>query len=376
MAINSLDFYKELIKNGVDFFSGVPDSLLKELCLCIDENISDDKHLIAANEGNAISLAAGHYLATKSTPVVYMQNSGIGNAINPLLSLCDEDVYAIPMLLIIGWRGEPGIKDEPQHLKQGKVQIELIKSLGIPYEILSSEDDDYKTKIYKSIENARSKSSPTILLVKKGTFEKSINQKKNNQIDLMIREEALKIILKNIDNDAVIVSTTGKTSREIFEIREKNNDSHERDFLTVGSMGHCSSIALGIALAKPHRKVYCIDGDGSMLMHFGSMASIVSKKPQNFRYILLNNEVHESVGGQETAAKYLNISAIIKAMGIKNVYTVKNKEMIYENIDLFISSNGPSFLEVKIKPGSREDLGRPTIKPVKNKDSFINFLKD
>ena len=376
MAINSLDFYKELIKNGVDFFSGVPDSLLKELCLCIDENISDDKHLIAANEGNAISLAAGHYLATKSTPVVYMQNSGIGNAINPLLSLCDEDVYAIPMLLIIGWRGEPGIKDEPQHLKQGKVQIELIKSLGIPYEILSSEDDDYKTKIYKSIENARSKSSPTILLVKKGTFEKSINQKKNNQIDLMIREEALKIILKNIDNDAVIVSTTGKTSREIFEIREKNNDSHERDFLTVGSMGHCSSIALGIALAKPNRKVYCIDGDGSMLMHFGSMASIVSKKPQNFRYILLNNEVHESVGGQETAAKYLNISAIIKAMGIKNVYTVKNKEMIYENIDLFISSNGPSFLEVKIKPGSREDLGRPTIKPVKNKDSFINFLKD
>ena len=376
MAINSLDFYKELIKNGVDFFSGVPDSLLKELCLCIDENISDDKHLIAANEGNAIALAAGHYLATKSTPVVYMQNSGIGNAINPLLSLCDEDVYAIPMLLIIGWRGEPGIKDEPQHLKQGKVQIELIKSLGIPYEILSSEDDDYKTKIYKSIENARSKSSPTILLVKKGTFEKSINQKKNNQIDLMIREEALKIILKNIDNDAVIVSTTGKTSREIFEIREKNNDSHERDFLTVGSMGHCSSIALGIALAKPHRKVYCIDGDGSMLMHFGSMASIVSKKPQNFRYILLNNEVHESVGGQETTAKYLNISAIIKAMGIKNVYTVKNKEMIYENIDLFISSNGPSFLEVKIKPGSREDLGRPTIKPVKNKDSFINFLKD
>ncbi len=374
--INSLDFYKELIRNGVGFFSGVPDSLLKELCLCIDENISSNKHLIAANEGNAIALAAGHYLATKSIPVVYMQNSGIGNAINPLLSLCDKDVYAIPMLLIVGWRGEPGVTDEPQHLKQGMVQIELIKTLGIPFEILSSKDDDYKVKIYNCIENARSKSRPTILLVKKGTFSKSINLQKNNLINLMIREEALKIILKKIDNDSIIVSTTGKTSREIFEIREKNNDSHERDFLTVGSMGHCSSIALGIALAKPNRKVYCIDGDGSMLMHFGSMASIISQKPQNFKYILLNNEVHESVGGQETAVKYLNVSEVVKSMGFQNVYSVKNKDILYENIDLFISSNGPSFLEIKIKPGSREDLGRPTIKPIKNKDSFIKFLKD
>tara|TARA_B100001250_G_scaffold239623_1_gene205910 strand:+ start:4533 stop:5660 length:1128 start_codon:yes stop_codon:yes gene_type:complete len=375
-VINSLDFYKELIRNGVGFFSGVPDSLLKELCLCIDENISSNKHLIAANEGNAIALAAGHYLATKSIPVVYMQNSGIGNAINPLLSLCDKDVYAIPMLLIVGWRGEPGVTDEPQHLKQGMVQIELIKTLGIPFEILSSKDDDYKVKIYNCIENARSKSRPTILLVKKGTFSKSINLQKNNLINLMIREEALKIILKKIDNDSIIVSTTGKTSREIFEIREKNNDSHERDFLTVGSMGHCSSIALGIALAKPNRKVYCIDGDGSMLMHFGSMASIISQKPQNFKYILLNNEVHESVGGQETAVKYLNVSEVVKSMGFQNVYSVKNKDILYENIDLFISSNGPSFLEIKIKPGSREDLGRPTIKPIKNKDSFIKFLKD
>lgn len=374
--INSLDFYKELIRNGINFFCGVPDSLLKELCLCIDENISGNKHLIAANEGNAIALAAGHYLATKSIPVVYMQNSGLGNAINPLLSLCDKDVYAIPMLLLIGWRGEPGVKDEPQHLKQGKVQIKLIKTLDLPFEIISSKDDDYKTKIYKCIENAKSQSKPTILLVKKGTFSKSIYPKKNNQIDLMMREEALKIILKKIDNNSIIVSTTGKTSREIFEIREKNNDSHERDFLTVGSMGHCSSIALGIALAKPNRKVYCIDGDGSMLMHFGSMTSIVSEKPQNFKYILLNNEVHESVGGQETAAKCLNVSEIVKSMGFQNVYSVKNKDSLYEKIDFFISSNGPSFFEIKIKPGSREDLGRPTIKPIKNKDSFIKFLKD
>ena len=375
MSINPLKFYNELIEQGIDFFTGVPDSLLKEFCLCIDDNMPKNKHLIASNEGNAIAIAAGHFLATKSIPVVYMQNSGIGNAINPLLSLCDPDVYSIPMLIIIGWRGEPGVKDEPQHIKQGEIQIKLMETLGIPYEILSNKDNYYREKIANCVNNAKIQNRPTILLVKKGTFEKGIVDQKEVNKALMKREEALEIILDHMDRDSIIVSTTGKTSREIFEIREKNNDTHEKDFLTVGSMGHSSSIALGIALSKPNRNVFCIDGDGSMLMHLGSLASIASLKPKNFRHILLNNEVHESVGGQDTAAKYLDLSKIVKAMGIRNVYKVNTSEMLTDNIKKIISCSDSAFLEVKIQPGSRENSGRPTIKPIDNKDSFIRFLE-
>jgi phosphonopyruvate decarboxylase len=375
MSINPLKFYNELIEQGIDFFTGVPDSLLKEFCLCIDNNMPKNKHLIASNEGNAIAIAAGHFLATKSIPVVYMQNSGIGNAINPLLSLCDPDVYSIPMLIIIGWRGEPGVKDEPQHIKQGNIQIKLMETLGIPYEILSNKDNYYREKIANCVNSAKIQNRPTILLVKKGTFEKGIVDKKEVNKALMKREEALEIILDHMDSDSIIVSTTGKTSREIFEIREKNNDTHEKDFLTVGSMGHSSSIALGIALSKPNRNIFCIDGDGSMLMHLGSLASIASLKPKNFRHILLNNEVHESVGGQDTAAKYLDLSKIVKAMGIRNVYKVNTSEMLTDNIKKIILCSDSAFLEVKIQPGSRENLGRPTIKPIDNKDSFIRFLE-
>ena len=375
MAIKPTDFYDQLASHGVDFFTGVPDSLLKEFCLCIDDRIPRDKHIITANEGNAVALATGYYLAQKSLPLVYMQNSGLGNAVNPLLSLCDPDVYSIPMLVMIGWRGEPGVKDEPQHAKQGKVQLKLLESMDIPYEIISKDDNQFEMKISSAVETAKNECRPAVLLIKKGTFEKYSKEIQKFDDQRMKREETLEIILENLDDNAIVVSTTGKTSREIFEIREKKGQSHQQDFLTVGSMGHCSSIALGIALSKPEREVVCIDGDGAMLMHLGSLTSIASLKPKNFRHILMNNEVHESVGGQDTAAKNIDLSAIVGAMGPSKMFKAETTAELKANITNFMTCVGPSFLEVKIRPGSREDLGRPTIKPVNNKKIFMRFLE-
>jgi len=374
MAINPTDFYDQLASHGVDFFTGVPDSLLKEFCLCIDDRIPSDKHIITANEGNAVALAAGYYLANKTLPLVYMQNSGLGNAVNPLLSLCDPEVYSIPMLVMIGWRGEPGVKDEPQHVKQGKIQLELLETMDIPYVTISKDNEQFVSKISNAVNIATNESRPFVLLIKKGTFEKYGKEIQKVDDQRMLREEALDIILENLDENAVVVSTTGKTSREIFEIRERKGQAHKQDFLTVGSMGHCSSIALGIALAKPHREVVCIDGDGALLMHLGSLTSIASMNPKNFHHILMNNEVHESVGGQDTAAKNVDLSAIVAAVGISNIFKVETLDDLKTCITDFMVAAGPAFLEVKIRPGSREDLGRPTIKPVDNKKDFMTFL--
>tara|TARA_Y100000591_G_C21855074_1_gene715038 strand:+ start:29234 stop:30364 length:1131 start_codon:yes stop_codon:yes gene_type:complete len=375
MSINTSEFYDLLEGCGVEFYTGVPDSLLKDFCLCVDDRVPGDKHIIAANEGNAIALAAGYYLANKSIPLVYMQNSGLGNAVNPLLSLCDPEVYSIPMLLMIGWRGEPGVKDEPQHIKQGKIQLDLLDTLNVPYVIISKDDKSYASKVSSALTTARNEDRPVALLMRKGVFEiygAPIPKVQNHQ---MLREEALEVILDNLDKNTIIVSTTGKTSREIFEIREKRGQSHQQEFLTVGSMGHCSSIALGIALAEPGRQVVCIDGDGAMLMHLGILTTIASTKPMNFRHILMNNEVHESVGGQATAAKKVDLSAIVDSLGDSKMFKVQTRDELDLKINNFLESEGPSFLEIKISPGSRKDLGRPTIKPIENKIGFMKFLE-
>jgi len=375
MAVRPLHFYRLLADNNVDFFTGVPDSLLKQLCLCIDDNVSNDKHIITANEGNAIGLATGYHLATNDLALVYMQNSGLGNAINPLLSLADPEVYSIPMLILIGWRGEPGVKDEPQHIKQGKVQLDLLGSLKLKYDIISSDDSEWKQKVEKGINFAKSNNCPFVIVIKKGTFDNYNSTMKSDYFEGMSREESLEILLKHIPEDAVIVSTTGKTSREVFEIREKNNEPHFKDFLTVGSMGHCSSIALGIAIAQPKRKVVCIDGDGAFLMHLGALATIGKIQPTNFYHILMNNFVHESVGGQKTAIESINVEGVVKSLNYNNMVSVNNANDLSKKISEYFNSNGPSFIEIKLKPGSRSDLGRPTIKPIDNKLNLIKFLK-
>lgn len=359
--INTKDFYDYLINKNMDFFTGVPDSLLKNLCACIKENSPKNKNIITANEGNAIGIVSGYHMSTGKCGIVYMQNSGIGNTVNPLLSLADEDVYSIPMLLIVGWRGEPGIKDEPQHKKQGKVTLDLFKTMGIETLIL---DSNYQEQIDYCLNYMKENNKPIALIVKKDTFSE-YKIEKEKPIYNLTREESLKTIIDCLNENDFIVSTTGKTSREIFEIREQNNQEHSNDFLTVGSMGHTASIAFGMSLGTD-KNIYCIDGDGSFIMHMGGLSVIGQNCPKNFKYILINNGAHESVGGQPTVAFNLNIEQILKGFGFNKVFIATTKEEIVLSIN-YIKENELSVLVINTKQGSRENLGRPTTTPQENK---------
>jgi len=373
MSISSRDFFDLLTKKGIGFFTGVPDSLLKEFCLCLDDLAAKD-HIICANEGNAIGLAAGYHLGTEKLPLVYMQNSGLGNAVNPLISLCDPEVYSIPMLVVIGWRGEPGVADEPQHKKQGQIQENLLAALDLPYITLSGTENNLELKINRAITSAMADKRPFVILVKKGAFSKYEIASSQKETELIKREQALEIILERLPDDAIIISTTGKTSREIFEIRAARNEPHFKDFLTVGSMGHCSSIALGIALSNPDRKVFCIDGDGALIMHMGSLATVGKMQAKNFFHLLINNKVHESVGGQNTAADGIDIPALVRSNGYNSVQSCSKKTDLKNIVEQFVLETGPAFLELMVEPGSRNDLGRPTIKPVDNKQEFMKYI--
>lgn len=368
-------FIKSLQNNGVNFFAGVPDSLLKNVCAYITDNVSADRNIITANEGSAVGVAAGHYLATGEIPLVYMQNSGIGNAVNPLLSLADEKVYSIPMLLMIGWRGEPGVHDEPQHVKQGAVTLELLDALDIPWLVLPEDEAAAASAIALIASDCMKKSKPHAIVIKKGTFGPYKLQTKVPNTNPVCREEALKCVADNIPSDSIIVSTTGKLSRELYEYRDETGMSHESDFLTVGSMGHSSSIAFGIALAKPNRKVFCFDGDGAFIMHMGAISNIGHLAPKNYVHILFNNGAHESVGGQPTLGFNIDVPAIAKACGYKNAVTVSTIEDIKSTLVSILVSEGPSLIEIRVGINSREDLGRPKTTPIENKEAFMKFIE-
>lgn len=374
--INVKEFYDILKKNEIEFFTGVPDSLLKYFCAYVQDNATKEKHIIAANEGNSIGLATGYHLATGKIGLVYLQNSGQGNIINPLTSLTDPEVYSIPMLILIGWRGEPGRRDEPQHVKQGKITLELLNTLGIPYQILPESIDVAETIIKKAIESMKVRSAPYALIVKKGTFEEYKLKSKIKINFNFSREESLRLVLDNLNSQEVIVSTTGKTSREIFEYREALGQSHKRDFLTVGSMGHSSQIALGISLSKSKKQVYCIDGDGAIIMHMGTLSTIGQYAQKNFKHIIINNGSHDSVGGQPTAGFDIDIPAIARSNGYTTAFTAKTKEEIKEKINQLKTTEGPALLEIKVNKGARKDLGRPTSSPIKNKEDFKRFLQE
>ncbi len=367
-------FYDALQAEGVDLFTGVPDSLLKNFCAYITDHSDANHNIIAANEGAAVGIAAGHYLATSRIPLVYMQNSGIGNAVNPLMSLADDKVYSIPMILVIGWRGEPGVHDEPQHMRQGEVTLPLLDAMKIPYVILSDEEDAAMTDIGKILTECRNLGKPHAIVIRKGTFGKyKLKNKAVNDCPLS-REEALKLVIDNMGEDAVSLSTTGKLSRELFEYREYRGEGHERDFLTVGSMGHSSSIALGIALEKSDRSVWCLDGDGAFIMHMGALTNIGKLKPRNFIHVLFNNGAHESVGGQPTLGFDINAIDIAKACGYRYQYSVENSEDIVSAIKSAKNQNGPIFIEIRVRIASRDDLGRPTTTPIENKKALMAFL--
>jgi phosphonopyruvate decarboxylase len=375
--INNDSFFSSLGRSGVDFFSGVPDSLLKDICAFITDNTSSKNHIISANEGNAISLAIGHHLATNKIPLVYLQNSGLGNIINPLLSLADPEVFSIPMIMLIGWRGEPSIADEPQHKKQGKVTLQLLDTMKIPYEVLSSETSSEEAdKVVRNMVNLATKTnSPCALIVKKGTFESyNLKLKKTYERDLS-REEAIEIILSQLNEDDIVVSTTGVTSRELFEYREKKLQGHEKDFLTIGGMGHASQIALGISIFKKNRTVFCIDGDGAVIMHLGSLAINAQNASGNFKHIVINNSAHDSVGGQPTVGDRIDIVGIAASLGYSWAKKVLTKNEIKKAIKEVREINGPVLIEIQVKKGFRKDLGRPTLSPLANKKSFMKFLK-
>ena len=371
---NCEKFYELLKQKDINFFTGVPDSLLKSFCAYITDNVDPENHVISANEGGAIALASGYHLSTGKIGMAYMQNSGQGNAINPLVSLADSEVYSIPMLLLIGWRGKPEEKDEPQHIKQGKITLSLLDALDIPYKILPNSMEEIKEVLEEALNYMKEKNAPFALVVKKNTFEKyDLKNKTENFLELS-REEAIKLVTSKLSDEDIIVSTTGKISRELFEYRESIRQGHEKDFLTVGSMGHSSKIALGIALQKPDRQVYCFDGDGSVIMHMGSLAIIGQQNPKNFKHIVFNNGAHDSVGGQPTAGFNVDISTIAIACGYKQAWKAESEPEVIEKLNLMKSASGPVILEIKINKGAREDLGRPTTTPLENKKSFMDFL--
>lgn len=369
--IDPKHFVDSLASEGIDFYAGVPDSLLKDFCAYVDDHGIEGKHVITANEGNAIGLASGYHMATGSYPVVYLQNSGLGNTINPITSIADKEVYSIPMLLIIGWRGEPDIKDEPQHVKQGRITPAQLDLLEIPYQVVESASDVKALATWAKTAMATS-SAPVAFLVKKGAFSKYKSIRQPSMESTLGREEALSELLPLI-GDACVISTTGKTSREVFELRDKFKQQ-QRDFLTVGGMGHTLSIALGVAMGQPNKKIVCIDGDGSVLMHLGALPIAGSLKPANLVHVLLNNAAHESVGGQPTVADETDFKAIALASGYKAYEVASTLEELRQAWQSVDSQEGPVMLEVRITTGSRDDLGRPTSTPQENKQAFMDWV--
>ena len=369
MTINPREFHDYLVKENLDLFCGVPDSLLKDLCACFSDIAPAERNIITANEGNAIGIACGYHIATGKAAVVYMQNSGEGNAINPLLSIADPDVYSIPMLLIIGWRGEPGVHDEPQHIKQGKVTCSLLDAMGIPYEVL--EATNWGMQLDSLIATMQEKSRPVAAIIRKGLFESYPFTSEESDAELS-REEALEVILGCLGEDDLTVSTTGKTSREVFEIRERHSQGHANDFLTVGGMGHTSSIAYGMALGTD-ADVWCIDGDGSFLMHMGAFPVMAQKMPSNFKYVLNINGAHESVGGQPNVAGAIDVPSILRASGFVNVYEASTAKEISAGVAA-LREESRCALVITTHQGSRADLGRPTTTAKENKRAMMKKI--
>lgn len=362
---------------GADFYTGVPDSQLKALCnyLMATYGIDPRHHVIAANEGNCTALAAGYYLATGKVPVVYMQNSGEGNIINPVASLLNDKVYAIPVVFIVGWRGEPGVHDEPQHIYQGEVTVKLLEDMGIKSFVISKDTTDGEvSSAMDEFRRVLAGGKDVAFVIGKDALTDAPKVKYEND-NLMTREEIIQHIIRASGEDPII-STTGKASRELFEARVANGQSHKYDFLTVGSMGHSSSIALGVAINKPEQRIWCIDGDGAVLMHMGAIAVIGSNKPKNLVHVVINNGAHETVGGMPTVAGEIDLIGVAKACGYPNAVCVDNFEDLDRELEVAKRRNELSLIEVKCSIGARENLGRPTTTALENKQNFMEYLKD
>lgn len=365
-------------KAGIRFYTGVPDSQLAGLCdtLYATYGVNGPAHMVAANEGNAIGLCAGHYLATGQPALCYMQNSGLGNAVNPLTSLMDGQVYGLPCLLVIGWRGEPGVHDEPQHVKQGQITLVQLDILDIPYFVLSKDTTEaaFAAAFARTAEHLKAGRAAAIV-VRKGALTCPDKPDYRND-NALSREEAVKRIIALAGERDAFISTTGKLSRELFELREARGEGHERDFLTVGSMGHASMIALGVAMARPERRVWCLDGDGAALMHLGAMTVLGKRSPANMIHVVINNAAHETVGGMPVCEGALDISAAARAAGYPQTYRADTAESLAEAVEKAMAVKELALIEVMCSVGSRADLGRPTTTPRENRDALMRFLSE
>lgn len=369
-------FLKQLKKLDIDTITGVPDSALKGFCNYINgkEN-SSFRHFVPANEGAAVGIAIGSYLASGRPACVYMQNSGLGNTVNPLTSLASEEVYGIPMLLLIGWRGQPGKKDEPQHKFMGHVTLPMLKVLNISYEVVSKETTEEELEeIMARAEKELSRNRQYAIVAAPGTFEENAALQYKNAYSI-IREDAIREILKSLNQDDIVVSTTGKISREVYEQSNELFGGHKKCFLTVGGMGHASMIAFGIAVNRPDKRVICIEGDGALMMHMGSLAFLGKQKPDNMIHICLNNEAHESVGGMPTGATPDYWKAA-REMGYDLYETIGNYEELKEKLPQILEQRGMVFLEIKVAMDSRKDLGRPVETAAENKEEFMKYISE
>lgn len=370
--MDTKQFVDILLKYGCNLFTGVPDSLLSKFSACLMQQ-KELKHVIAANEGNAVGLAIGNYLATGKPAVVYMQNSGLGNTVNPITSLADPNVYGIPFVLVIGWRGQPGFKDEPQHVKQGEITIGQLNILDIPYIILNS-NTDIEKELPKLFEKMAKRNGPVAIVVEKGALTGNYPLDKKVANSSLSRESAIELLSEKLPKDSIFIATTGKSGRELYEIRERRNEPHN-DFLTVGGMGHASSIALGICMSEKERKVVCLDGDGAFLMHMGASAVINSCRPKNLVHILLNNYAHESVGGQPTVSDKVDFYELSKAVDYTKYYKVSSSEELNNVIPSLVKEKGCILLEVLVNQDVRDDLGRPKVSPEDNKKAVMSFIR-
>lgn len=370
-------FHRKLKALGVEFMTGVPDTLLNDFCLLAEASSNKRNHVIAANEGNAVAIAAGYHLSTGTIPLVYMQNSGLGNATNPLLSLSNEEVYAIPMVLLIGWRGNPKINDWAQHKKQGELTPVFLEDMNIPYRVLEDHTNNSIKSAEWAVTTAKKLSSPVALLVNKGVLEKGVKETGSTEhLYNMSREEAIKAVLESMPPDSIFVATTGRATRELHELRRIRGENHTNDFLNVGAMGHASSIATGIALAKKNRPVVCLDGDAAAIMHLGALTTAGVLKPKNLLHILLNNGAHESVGGQPSAGFLVGFTNLAKSAGYRTLGTsVQTKEALQDGIRELLRNNGPAFIDIRIKKGIRDNLPPLEIDHIGLKNDFMSNLK-
>jgi len=374
--LSTQQFGSELKKLGYDFYSGVPCSFLKNL---INYAINECDYIMAANEGDAVAIASGAYLGGKKS-VVLMQNSGLTNATSPLTSL--NFSFKLPVLGFVSLRGEPGLQDEPQHELMGQITEKLLKLMQVKWDYLEIDFALAKKQLRKA-DRYIAKGETFFFVVKKDTFDEvklkdqslktlqnKIKARSSQKSELPTRRETLKVLTDLSEKDTVLLATTGKTGRELFEVADKDNHLY-----MVGSMGCISSLGLGLALARPDKKVIAIDGDGAAIMRLGALTTNGYYQPANLLHLLLDNNTHDSTGGQATVSHNVDFVDQAAAVCYPISMSVNGLDELTKAIIKWKMHGGLTFIHLKIAKGSTKELGRPSIKPHEVKERLMKFIQ-